>query len=76
MLSLLNAGRGTDAYRIAHRKLRARGLNPLVREVTIPHGTARRLGAARLIPVSYPAMYDLARLALSPPYDGEENYDE
>lgn len=73
VLSLLNAGRGTEAYRIAYRRLRASGLNPLVREVTISEAGARRLCAALLIPVSYPAMYDLARLALSPPRDGDKN---
>ena len=72
VLSLLNCGRGTEAYRIACRRLTASGLTPLVREVTLSQGFARRLGAALLIPVSYPAMFDLARVALMPPHERED----
>jgi CRISPR-associated protein Csx17 len=74
VLSMLNCGRGTEAYRIACRRLTASGLTPLVREVTISQGFARRLGAALLIPVSYSAMFDLARVALMSPHEGEAGW--
>jgi len=64
ILPLLRAGRSAEAYGLACRRLRVSGLPPLVSELTFPATTARRLAAALLIPIPYPAMWQLARAAL------------
>lgn len=66
ILPLLRGGRISDAYQIAHRRLRASGLVPLSPEAGIPRGQELRLGAALLIPIRYRDMHALTNMALTP----------
>ena len=68
MLAMLRAGRVDEAYRVAHRRLRASGLRPLSDEPGIADQSAlgRRLAAALLFPLDKSAHCALAKRALYP----------
>ena len=78
MLSLLRAGRVSDAYRVACRRLRASGLQPLSKDAGIPDRSdyGRRLAATLLFPLDDGAICALAQRALRPPVDGQESESE
>ena len=71
MLSLLRAGRVGDAYKVAHRRLKASGLRPLAETPGIADNSelGRRLAAALLFPIDAAAMCALAKRSLRPPKD-------
>jgi CRISPR-associated protein Csx17 len=74
LLPLLRAGRASEAYIAACRRLYVSGLiplvkaglDPLVKAPVVPPYLARRLAAALLIPISQRDMYVLADIALAP----------
>ena len=69
MLTMLRAGRVEDAYRVACRRLRAKGLRSLSEAPGIRDGSekGRRLAAALLFPLDGSAHYALAERALRRP---------
>lgn len=71
MLSLLRAGRVEDAHRVADRRLRSSGLQPLTDSPGIPDRSdrGRLLAAALLFPLNETANMALAECALRPPAD-------
>ena len=73
MLSLLRAGRVDDAYRVASRRLKASGLQPLSDEPGIANGSelGRRLAAALLFPLDGNAHCALAQRAVRKPHRPE-----
>ena len=74
MLALLRAGRVNDSYRLASRRLRASGLQPLSDDPGISDRSdyGRRLAAALLFPLDERANKALAQRALRPPPDRQE----
>ena len=71
MLALLRAGRVEDAHRVADRRLRSSGLQPLTDSPGIPDRSdrGRLLAAALLFPLDETANMALAECALRPPAD-------
>ena len=69
MLAMLRAGRVTDAYRVAYRRLKASGLRPLSEEPGIADRSdqGRRLAAALLFPLDESSYKTLAEGALRKP---------
>ena len=69
MLAMLRAGRVSEAYRVAYRRLRASGLRPLSDDPGIRDGSeqGRRLAAALLFPLDRVAHCALAARALRKP---------
>ena len=73
MLPMLRAGRVDDAYRVACRRLKASGLQPLSDEPGIANGSelGRRLAAALLFPLDGNAHCALAQRAIRKPHQPE-----
>ena len=69
MLAMLRAGRVNDAYRLAYRRLRASGLQPLTENPGIADRSpaARRLAAALLFPLDAGSQAALAEISLFKP---------
>ena len=69
MLAMLRAGRVNDAYRVAHRRLKASGLRPLSEDSGISNRSkqGRRLAAALLFPLDKNNYKALAERALRKP---------
>ena len=69
MLAMLRAGRVKDAYRVAHRRLKASGLQPLSNDPGIRDRSdqGRRLAAALLFPLDKGSHKALAERALRKP---------
>ena len=74
MLAMLRAGRVDDAYRVAYRRLKASGLQPLSDEPGIANGSdyGRRLAAALLFPLHKSVYRVLAKRALRRPENETE----
>ena len=73
LLSMLKTGRVEEAFRVAWRRLRASGLQPLSKEPGIADGleNGRRLGAALLFPLDERAHCALAERAVRKPQQTE-----
>ena len=73
MLAMLRAGRVSDAYRVACRRLKSSGLRPLSDDAGIRDRSdlGRRLAAALLFPLDESAYCALAERALYKPTDNE-----
>ena len=73
MLSMLRAGRVDDAFRVACRRLRSSGLQPLSEEPGIANGSVngRRLAAALLFPLDGSTHCALAKRAIRKPHRTE-----
>ena len=71
MLAMLRAGRLSDAYQVAHRRLLASGLRPISDSPGIPDRSdyGRRLAASLLFPIDKSDHCSLARCALGEPKD-------
>ena len=69
VLAMLRAGRVKDAYRVAHRRLKASGLRPLSDDPGIGNGSeqGQRLAAALLFPLDQRSHRALAERALRKP---------
>ena len=70
MLAMLRGGRVRDAYRVAYRRLKASGLQPISEEPGIADrsGQGRLLAAALLFPINSHSFKALAECALRDPH--------